>query len=458
MNDATTNDLNGGVGGGPAAPGTAAAAQTPAAPAPPQDAAALPAAYPFAALTGQQALQQALLLVAVDPGIGGVLISGPRGTAKSTAARALAELLPEGRFVTLPLSASDEQVTGSLDLASALADHTVRFAPGLIARAHRGVLYVDEINLLPDALVDALLDAAASGIHTVERDGISHSHPARFALVGTMNPEEGELRPQLLDRFGLMVEVGNCNDAVLRQQIVRMRLAFDLDAHAFREQYRDAQAALVARIRAARAALPALAFSDAAHARAAALCIDAAVDGLRGDLVMLRAARALAALEGATSVDAAHVERVAADVLRHRRTRPDSDTAGADDAAAHAARRAPAADSLGQTPSNSSGRDASSKQHDDDARIAHAADHDDEPPPFARAGSRAEAGDPAHAGARAPSGADGANRPVRDTAAQTRPDAASSADRDWGHLPPEPVGMAPAPAVKRVIALPLKKR
>ncbi|WP_196365710.1 ATP-binding protein, partial [Burkholderia mallei] len=207
---------------------------------------ALPAAYPFSALIGQAALQQALLLVAVDPGLGGVLVSGPRGTAKSTAARALAELLPEGRFVTLPLSASDEQVTGSLDLASALADNTVRFSPGLVARAHLGVLYVDEINLLPDALVDALLDAAASGVNTVERDGVSHSHAARFALVGTMNPEEGELRPQLLDRFGLMVELANCYDAATRQRIVKARLAFDLDPHGFRAQYRDAQAALVA--------------------------------------------------------------------------------------------------------------------------------------------------------------------------------------------------------------------
>ncbi|MDV2232856.1 ATP-binding protein, partial [Burkholderia pseudomallei] len=259
---------------------------------------ALPAAYPFSALIGQAALQQALLLVAVDPGLGGVLVSGPRGTAKSTAARALAELLPEGRFVTLPLSASDEQVTGSLDLASALADNTVRFSPGLVARAHLGVLYVDEINLLPDALVDALLDAAASGVNTVERDGVSHSHAARFALVGTMNPEEGELRPQLLDRFGLMVELANCYDAARRQRIVKARLAFDLDPHGFRAQYRDAQAALVAQIRAARAALPALAFDDAAHARVAELCLGAAVDGLRGDLVMLRAARALAALDG----------------------------------------------------------------------------------------------------------------------------------------------------------------
>ncbi|WP_323118205.1 ATP-binding protein [Burkholderia alba] len=278
------------------------------------------AIFPFAALVGQPALRQALLLVAVDPGLGGVLVSGPRGTAKSTAARALAELLPDGRFVTLPLSASDEQVTGTLDLAGALADHAVRFAPGLLARADRGVLYVDEINLLPDALVDTLLDAAASGINTVERDGISHSHPARFALIGTMNPEEGELRPQLLDRFGLMVELENCYEPAQRQAIVKARLAFDLDPEGFRARYLDAQTERVAQLRAARAALAALDFDDAVHARVSALCIDAAVDGLRGDLVMLRAARALAALEGAASVDTTHVERVAEAVLRHRRT------------------------------------------------------------------------------------------------------------------------------------------
>jgi magnesium chelatase subunit I len=283
--------------------------------------------FPFTALVGQAALQQALLLVAVDPGLGGVLISGPRGTAKSTAARALAALLPEGRFVTLPLSASEEQVTGTLDLASALADHAVRFAPGLIARAHQGVLYVDEINLLPDALVDTLLDVAASGVNTVERDGVSHRHAARFALVGTMNPEEGELRPQLLDRFGLMVELDNCFESGQRQAIVKARLAFDADPEGFCAGRRDAQAALAERLRAAREALPALEFDEAVHARVSALCIEAAIDGLRGDLVMLRAARALAALEGAAAIDVAHVERVAAEVLRHRRGVPPAPSA-----------------------------------------------------------------------------------------------------------------------------------
>ncbi|WP_242540387.1 ATP-binding protein [Trinickia mobilis] len=283
--------------------------------------------YPFAALVGQQPLQQALLLAAIDPGIGGVLVSGPRGTAKSTAARALAELLPDGRLVTLPLGASEDRLIGTLDIEAALRDGSVRFSPGLLARAHRGVLYVDEINLLPDALVDAMLDAAASGVNTVERDGVSHSHEARFVLIGTMNPEEGELRPQLIDRFGLAVELQNCFDSKVRQQIVKTRLAFDADPQAFRARYAAQQAACAERIRAAREALPRLAFDDAVHARVSELCIEAAVDGLRADLVMLRAARALAALEQSDAVTTGHVERVAVAVLWHRRRKHDESRA-----------------------------------------------------------------------------------------------------------------------------------
>jgi magnesium chelatase subunit I len=274
--------------------------------------------FPFAALLGQSELRQALLLAAVDPGIGGVLVSGPRGTAKSTAARALAELLPDGRFVTLPLNASEERLVGTLDIETVLRDGSVQFSPGLLANAHCGVLYVDEVNLLPDALVDALLDAAASGVNTVERDGVSHSHAASFVLIGTMNPEEGELRPQLTDRFGLMVELQNCFDPQIRQQIVKARLAFDMNAQAFRERHAEQQGEYVRRIRAAQAALLQLAFDDVVHQHVSALCIAAHVDGMRADLVMLRAARALAALEAADAVTIAHVDRVAQSVLLHR--------------------------------------------------------------------------------------------------------------------------------------------
>ncbi|KVL11452.1 ATP-binding protein [Burkholderia sp. MSMB1826] len=355
------------------------------------------AVFPFAALVAQDALQQALLLAAIDPSLGGVLVSGPRGTAKSTAARGLAELLPEGQFVTLPLSASDEQVTGTLDLAHALAENGVRFRPGLLARAHLGVLYVDEVNLLADGLVDTLLDVAASGVNIVERDGVSHAHDARFVLVGTMNPEEGELRPQLLDRFGLMVELENCFDAAQRERIVKARLAFDLDPDAFRARHASAQRELADRIRAARARLPALDFDDAVHARVSALCIDAAVDGLRADLVMLRAARALAALERAAAVAVSHVERVAEAVLRHRR---------------HA----------GPPPSQQSSHPSS--QHD--------GERDGRAPPDPR---------------RRP---DDRPREMGDTEA-----GASASQGDWGYLPPEPAGLRD---VKSVVPLPLKKR
>ncbi len=281
-----------------------------------------PPLFPFTAIRGQEQLLQALLLAAIDPQIGGVLVEGPRGTAKSTAARALAELLPGAPFVTLPLGATLEHVVGTLDLQQALAGNAVRFAPGLLARAHGGVLYVDEINLLPDALVDVLLDAAASGVNVIERDGISHSHAARFVLVGTMNPEEGALRPQLLDRLGLCVRLQNVSDVAERQAIVRARLAFDADAVAFRVQHAEAQKQLADQLAKASARLrdpAALPWSDAVLQAASELCIDAQVDGMRADLVLLRAARALAALKGATDVLPEHVDAVAELVLVHRR-------------------------------------------------------------------------------------------------------------------------------------------
>lgn len=286
--------------------------------------------FPFAALQGYPRLRQALLLAAVDTGIGGVLISGPRGTAKSTAARALAALLPGMPFVSLPLAASIEQLVGTLDLENVLRDGQVRLQPGLVARAHGGILYVDEVNLLPDALVDALLDVAASGINRVERDGISQQHAARFVLIGTMNPEEGELRPQLLDRFGLSVALGNPDSLALRQNIVRTRLAFERDPQAMLQAHAHTQAQLIKQVAAARAALPHIHWPDAVIEHATQLALAAGVDGVRADLVLVKAARAHAALAGRTVVEMGDVDAVADLALAHRRLHPQHAGAGAD--------------------------------------------------------------------------------------------------------------------------------
>ncbi len=278
--------------------------------------------YPLSALVGQEDLVEALLVCAVHPVVGGVLVRGERGTAKSTAVRALAPMLGSTTgeappLVELPLGATLDRLVGTLDLRAALeGEHRVE--AGLLGRADGGLLYVDEVNLLPDHLVDALLDAAASGEVTVERDGVSVVQDARFLLVGTMNPEEGELRPQLLDRFGLGVEVTGPRDPATRARIVRRRMDFDADPTAFAAAWVTAERALTARLGAARALVGAVSIGERELLRISSVCATLDLDGVRGDLVCAHAACALAALDEATEVTAAHVERAAHLALRHR--------------------------------------------------------------------------------------------------------------------------------------------
>ncbi len=294
--------------------------------------------YPFSAIVGHDQLRLALLLCAVRPEIGGALIRGEKGTAKSTAVRGLAALLsaatgsagPGAGLVEMPLGATEDRVIGSLDLQRVLRDGEHAFSPGLLARAHGGVLYVDEVNLLHDHLVDVLLDAAAMGRVHIERDGISHSHEARFVLIGTMNPEEGELRPQLLDRFGLTVEVHASRDIDVRMQVIRQRMAYEADPDAFAERYADADAELARRIAAARALVDDVVLPDNELRRIAALCAAFDVDGMRADLVVARTAAAHAAWRGALTVEEQDI-RVAAELaLPHRRRRDPFDDPGID--------------------------------------------------------------------------------------------------------------------------------
>ena len=257
-------------------------------------------AFPFSAIVGQDDLREALLACAVDPAIGGVLVRGERGTAKTTTVRGLAPLV--GALVELPIGATADRVLGTLDLERALAEGAAAFKPGLLAAADGGVLYVDEVNLLPDHLVDVLLDAAALGRVHVERDGLSAAYDARFLLVGTMNPEEGDLRPQLLDRFGLSVEVVGSLDPPVRVEIVRRRLAFDRDPAGFAASWAGEEAAVASRVAAARERLSSVRLPDRIVLLIAGTCARLGVDGHRADIVCARAATALAALDGASEV------------------------------------------------------------------------------------------------------------------------------------------------------------
>ncbi|MFE2090317.1 putative cobaltochelatase [Streptomyces sp. NPDC059460] len=321
--------------------------------------------YPFTAIVGQDDLRLGLLLNAVSPAVGGVLVRGEKGTAKSTAVRALAALMPEvdvvsgcrfscdpvspdpacpdgpheagsgvsraARTVELPVGASEDRLVGALDIERALAEGVKAFEPGLLADAHRGILYVDEVNLLHDHLVDLLLDAAAMGASYVEREGVSVRHAARFLLVGTMNPEEGELRPQLLDRFGLTVEVSASRDTDQRVEVVRRRLAYDDDPAGFAARWAQEEGELRERIAAARALLPHVVLGDRALRQIAATCAAFEVDGMRADIVMARTATALAAWAGRTDVLAEDVRQAALLALPHRRRRNPFDAPGLDE-------------------------------------------------------------------------------------------------------------------------------
>lgn len=284
--------------------------------------------FPFSAIVGQDDLKQALILAAINPSIGGVLAFGDRGTGKSTAIRALATLLPPRKdadgtlvpapVIDLPLGASEDRIVGALDIEAALIDGRKQFQPGLLHDAHDGFLYIDEVNLLEDHLVDILLDVAASGENVVERDGLSVRHPARFVLVGSGNPEEGELRPQLLDRFGLAVDVRTPKSIDERLAIIRRRDAFERNPDAFTGEWQSADEQIREKVTEARARLDHVDLPEEALAFAADLCISLGTDGLRGELTLIRAARALAAYDGHVSVSIDDIKTVAIPALRHR--------------------------------------------------------------------------------------------------------------------------------------------
>lgn len=320
------------------------------------------AVYPFTAIVGQEDMKLSLILNVINPALGGVLIKGEKGTAKSTAVRALAELLPamssvrgcrfhcspdevsqlcdecaaqlqrdgvlpqetaKMRVVELPVSATEDRVVGTLDIEHAIKCGEKKFEPGILALANRNILYVDEINLLDDHVVDVLLDAAAMGINTVEREGVSYSHPARFVLVGTMNPEEGDIRPQLLDRFGLSVTVTGEHDPLQRVEVIKRRLAYEQDADAFIAQYQEEQEALAAKILQAKDLLPQVEIADGLLTTIARLAVELGVDGHRADITLIKTALTIAAFNGRRKAELEDIRQAAKLVLPHRmRRRP----------------------------------------------------------------------------------------------------------------------------------------
>lgn len=320
------------------------------------------AVYPFTAIVGQEDMKLSLILNVINPALGGVLIKGEKGTAKSTAVRALAELLPamevvqgckfhcnprdtnqicddcaarlqkgenlpvdsvKMRVVELPVSATEDRVVGTLDIEHAIKHGEKKFEPGILALANRNILYVDEINLLDDHVVDVLLDAAAMGINTVEREGVSYSHPARFVLVGTMNPEEGDIRPQLLDRFGLSVVVTGEHDPEQRVEVIKRRLAYEQDADAFIAGYQEEQEALAAKIIHAGKLLPEVTIADKLLETVAKLAVELGVDGHRADITVIKTALTIAAFNARTEVELEDLKQAAKLVLPHRmRRRP----------------------------------------------------------------------------------------------------------------------------------------
>jgi magnesium chelatase subunit D len=350
--------------------------------------------YPFSAVVGQEPLKLALLLCAIDPALGGVLVRGPRGVAKTTLARALSAFV-DGPFVELPLGATEERLTGSIQLESALREGRVVLAQGLLARAHRGVLYVDEVNLLADGLVDLLLDAAASGVNVVERDGVSDRHAARFVLVGTMNPEEGELRPQLTDRFGLAVNAAAEIPPSERARIVSLRLEHDHDPAAFAARYAGEERVLAERCARARTQLATIPLDAAALEQVSERCYQAGVEGVRADLAMLRAARAHAAWHGRGTITTADIDAVAELALQHRRvsgaTSPQSggtppSTPGGGSSRSPQSGGAPPGTSSGgsSTPARGAGASGASSGH---AAAVSGGEHDDAPSSASATGS-----------------------------------------------------------------------